>query len=76
MDPRILSRILSFENKSPKLNRLYQLHLELNRKVDELNHRPYPMFLEEATLHQLKVEKLRVRDAIDHVLEQVEQAWV
>jgi uncharacterized protein YdcH (DUF465 family) len=68
MDEKTVEMIETARKSNPEVNRLYLAHQELNRQVDDLNSRSHLSSEEEMQLHQLKKEKLRVRDRIEQIV--------
>ena len=69
MDQHTLSRIESARRYHPEVDALVQQHHELEARVTSLNRLPHLTVEEEAELHRLKKEKLKIKDQLESMLQ-------
>jgi uncharacterized protein YdcH (DUF465 family) len=68
MEPREEQMIASFVDQDPELRRYYEEHLELEKRLDDLNGRIYLSPEEEVERKRLQKQKLIGKDKIMQIL--------
>jgi uncharacterized protein YdcH (DUF465 family) len=68
MEPREEQMIASFVDQDPELRRYYEEHLELEKRLGDLNNRLYLSAEEEVERKRLQKQKLIGKDKIMQIL--------
>jgi len=68
MEPREEQMIASFVDQDPELRRYYEEHLELEKRLGDLNNRVYLSPEEEVEKKRLQKQKLIGKDKIMEIL--------
>ena len=70
MDQQMLDQINAIRHQFPEVNQLLAQHQKLDQKVNSLSEKTYLTQEEDLELHQLKKEKLRIKDEIEVLIHQ------
>lgn len=73
MEKRDLDLIKKYSSSDEKLRRLYEEHMDLERKLEDLGGRPYLTPQEELERARLKKVKLKGRDKMESILNRYRQ---
>lgn len=68
MEPREEQMIASYVDRDPELRKYYEEHLELEKRLDDLNNRVYLSPEEELEKKRLQKQKLIGKDKIMEIL--------
>jgi uncharacterized protein YdcH (DUF465 family) len=69
MDQHMLSRLEAARRFHPEVDALMQQHQALEQQVSSLSTLPHLTPQEDAELHRLKKEKLRIKDQLEQFLQ-------
>ncbi|MDH4247192.1 MAG: YdcH family protein [Deltaproteobacteria bacterium] len=70
MDQQMLDQIKAIQQDFPEVEKLLGHHQELDIKVATLTEKTYLTPEEDLELHQLKKEKLRIKDELEYLIHQ------
>jgi len=70
MDQRTLEQLEAIRKDHPEVDDLLREHRTLDEKVTDLDNKTRLSAEEDLELHQLKKEKLRIKDAIESLIHQ------
>ena len=70
MDQRMLDQIKAIRHEFPQVNEMLSHHQELDNRVTLLSEKTYLTADEDVELHQLKKEKLRIKDELEALIHQ------
>ena len=68
MESHERARIETLATENSELRRLWEEHLELERRLDEINSRPHPSPTEQVERKRIKSRKLAGKDQIARIL--------
>jgi len=74
MDQHTLEQIESIREDFPQVDDLLQEHKDLDEKVAALSDKPYLSPEEDVQLHNMKKEKLRIKDEIEQLIQSQKSA--
>ena len=70
MDQQMLDQIKAIRHEFPQVNEMLNQHQELDNKVTSLSEKTYLTQEEDLELHNLKKEKLRIKDELEALIHQ------